>query len=84
MSDSMAKTILSLAIGGTLADSRIQSLDDTAAVQVTALAGTLYGDTRLVNLPDGVELAQGLFNATMRDYARLGEMLADDGAARDL
>jgi CubicO group peptidase (beta-lactamase class C family) len=79
----MAKTILSLAIGRALADSRIRSLDDTAVVQVPALAGTLYGDTRLVNPPDGVELAQGLFNATMRDYARLGEMLADDGVVQD-
>lgn len=178
LSNSMAKTILSLAIGRALADGHIHSLDDTAATYVPALAGTLYGDTRLVNLlrmasgarfvedysahddhaafnrvahhlgiaeaartvteresaqgerfnyasahteilalvlraathrdlcgyvddtiwkpmgaesaatyllnpPDGVELAQGSFNATMRDYARLGEMLADDGVVRD-
>lgn len=37
--------------------------------------------TWLVNPADGVEVAQGGFNATVRDYARLGLMLANDGAA---
>lgn len=30
---------------------------------------------------DGMELAYGYFNATLRDYARLGAMLANDGVA---
>ena len=33
----------------------------------------------LLNPVDGVELAQGGFNATLRDYARLGMMMAADG-----
>ncbi|KQV78828.1 serine hydrolase [Rhizobacter sp. Root1221] len=35
--------------------------------------------TWLINPVDQVELAQGGFNATLRDYARLGLMLANDG-----
>lgn len=35
--------------------------------------------TWLINPVDKVELAQGGFNATLRDYARLGLMMANDG-----
>jgi CubicO group peptidase (beta-lactamase class C family) len=35
--------------------------------------------TWLLNPVDKVELAQGGFNATLRDYARLGLMMANDG-----
>ena len=38
--------------------------------------------TWLLNPVDQVELAQGGFNATLRDYARLGLMMAADGQAR--
>jgi CubicO group peptidase (beta-lactamase class C family) len=174
VSNSMAKTLVALAIGQALDDGAIHSLDDTAARYVPELAGTLYGETRLANLlrmasgaryvedysdtddraafnaavrrkgvleaartvteraepqgerfnyagaqtevlglvlraatrhsrcefvdqrlwqplgaesaasyllnpADGVEQAQGGFNATLRDYARLGAMLANDG-----
>jgi len=177
LSNSMAKTLLALAIGEALQDGSIRSLDDTADHYVPALAGTLYGQTRLVNLLrmasgarfsedytshddravfntvarrmgiaeaartvtereapqgerfnyatsqseilglvlraatrrdacsyiddkiwkpmgaespasyllnpiDGVELVGGSFSATARDYARLGEMLADNGQVR--
>jgi len=37
--------------------------------------------TWLLNPVDKVELAQGGFNATVRDYARLGWMMANDGEA---
>ena len=37
--------------------------------------------TWLLNPVDQVELAQGGFNATLRDYARLGLMMAADGRA---
>ncbi len=174
LSNSMAKTLVALAIGQALEDGAIHSLDDTAARYVPELKGTLYGETTLSNLlrmasgaryvedytdgddravfnaavrrqgvvaaaravteradpqgarfnyagaqtevlglvlraatrhslcefvdqrlwqpmgaesaasyllnpADGVEQAQGGFNATLRDYARLGAMLANDG-----
>jgi CubicO group peptidase (beta-lactamase class C family) len=178
LSNSMAKTLVALAIGQALDDGAIHSLDDTAARYVPELKDSLYGETRLVNLlrmasgaryvedytdgddraefddtarrrgvlaaartvtqradPQGerfnyagaqtqvlalvlraatrrslcefvddrlwrplgaesaasyllnpvdrVEQAQGGFNATLRDYARLGWMLANDGRVGD-
>jgi CubicO group peptidase (beta-lactamase class C family) len=50
LSNSMAKTLVALAIGQALDDGSIHSLDDTAAQYVPELEGTLYGQTRLVNL----------------------------------
>lgn len=177
LSNSMAKTIVGLALGKAREEGLIHSFDDTAETYVPQLAGTLYGGTRLVNLmrmasgaryieeyskdddrarfnaifrrdgtikaarsitaraePEGekfnyagaqtqvlglvlraatgrslcdyvdeklwrplgaeakatwlinpvdqVEIASGDFNATVRDYARLGAMLADDGKVR--
>ncbi len=177
LSNSMAKTITALGIVKALEDGLIDSLDDRAETYVPELKGTLYGQTRIVNLmrmasgaryvedysgqddrarfndtarrlgiveaarsvtersdPEGerfnyagaqtevlglvlrgatgrtlcdyidekiwkpvgaeaeatwllnpadkVELAQGAFNATLRDYARLGMMMANDGQVR--
>jgi CubicO group peptidase (beta-lactamase class C family) len=39
--------------------------------------------TYLLNAADRTEQAQGGFNATLRDYGRLGAMLADDGRVGD-
>lgn len=50
LSNSMAKTIVALAIGKALEEGSIRSLDDTAATYEPKLAGSLYGQTRLVNL----------------------------------
>ncbi len=50
LSNSMAKTLVALAIGQALADGSIHSIDDTVARYVPALKDTLYGQTRLVNL----------------------------------
>lgn len=50
LSNSMAKTILALAFGKALEAGLIRSLDDTAATYAPELAGTLYGETRIVNL----------------------------------
>lgn len=177
VSHSMAKTITALGIVKALEDGLIHSLDDRAEAYAPELKGTLYGETRLVNLmrmasgaryvedysehddrarfneaarrvgiaaavrlitersdPEGerfnyagaqtevlgmvlrgatgrtmcdyidekiwkpvgaeaqatwllnpvdkVEKAQGGFNATLRDYARLGMMMANDGLVR--
>ena len=174
LSNSMAKTVTALGLVKALEEGLIKSFDDTAATYVPELKGSLYGETRLLNLlrmasgaryvedyspqddrarfnaqarrggvvsaariiterdaeegqrfnyagaqtevlglvlraatgrtmcdyigekiwqplgaqaraawmlnpVDQVELAQGGFNATVRDYARLGWMLANDG-----
>lgn len=50
LSNSMAKTVVALALGKALDDGAIHSLNDTAATYVPALAGSLYGETRLVHL----------------------------------
>ena len=50
LSNSMAKTVLALAIGKALQTGLIRSLDDTAATYAPELAGTLYGETRIINL----------------------------------
>jgi CubicO group peptidase (beta-lactamase class C family) len=174
LSNSMAKTIAALGLVKALEEGLVHSFDDTAATYVPELKGTLYGETKIVNLmrmasgakyvetytpdddrakynritsregniaaaksiteradpegerfnyagaqtqvlglvlraathrtmcdyideniwqplgagakatwlinrSDGTEVAQGDFNATVRDYARLGLMLANDG-----
>jgi CubicO group peptidase (beta-lactamase class C family) len=174
VSHSMAKSIVSLAVGIALAEKRIVSLDDTVAKYVPKLAGNAYGETTIRNIlrmssgvafseaydgkddltrfvrlraaydsitalrdfntreadqgtrfhyassetvvltlllqavtgmtlseyltprlwqpmgaeadatwikyPDGTEEGMGAFNATLRDYGRLGILLANDGA----
>jgi len=50
LSNSMAKTIVALAIGKALEEGHIRSLDDTAADYEPKLAGTLYGQTKLIHL----------------------------------
>lgn len=175
VSHSMAKSIVSLAVGMALADGKIASLDDTVSKYVPKLAGSPYGETSIRNVlrmssgvafteaydanddltrfsvlrnwhgsvealrafkvreaeqgtrfhyassetvilavllhavtgttlsdyltgrlwqpmgaeadatwvttSDGIETASGSFNATLRDYGRLGVLLANDGAA---
>lgn len=174
VSHSMAKSIVSIAIGMALADGKIASLDDTVAKYVPKLAGVPYGETTIrhvlrmssgvtfketydgnddlarfarlrvqqgsiaalrefrdreaeqgsrfhyassetvilavllhavtgttlseylttrlwqpmgaetdatwIKTPDGIESGSGNFNATLRDYGRLGVLLANDGA----
>lgn len=50
LSNSMAKTIVALAFGVARADGLIRSFDDKAATYAPELAGTLYGETRILNL----------------------------------
>ena len=50
ISHSMAKSIVSLAIGMALAEKKIASLDDTVAKYVPALADNPYGETTIRNL----------------------------------
>ena len=50
LSNSMAKTITALGLVKALEDGSIHSFDDTAATYVPELKGTLYGETKIVNL----------------------------------
>jgi CubicO group peptidase (beta-lactamase class C family) len=50
VSNSMAKSIVSLAVGIAVQEGRIASLDDRADKYLPALAGTLYGETTIRNL----------------------------------
>ena len=58
-----------------------RTLCDYVAEKIWQPLGAQSQATWLVNPQDGVELAQGGFNATVRDYARLGWMMANDGRA---
>lgn len=79
LSQSMAKTVVALAIGRALEEGHIHSLDDTAATYVPALAGTLMGETRIIHLlrmASGVRYVEDYsdhddrsrFNAVARKY----------------
>lgn len=50
ISHSMAKSIVSIAVGMALADGKIASLDDPIAKYVPALAGNPYGETSIRNM----------------------------------
>jgi hypothetical protein len=50
ISHSMAKSIVSVAIGMALAEHKIASLDDTVAKYVPKLAGSPYGETTIRNI----------------------------------
>lgn len=50
VSHSMAKSIVSLAVGIALAENKIASLDDTVAKYVPELAGNPYGETTIRNI----------------------------------
>jgi len=57
LSNSMAKSITSIAVGLALQEGRIRSLDDNAAVYVPELAGSPYGETpirALLRMSSGV------------------------------
>ena len=50
VSHSMAKSIVSIAVGMALAEGKIASLDDTVAKYVPKLAGIPYGETSIRNV----------------------------------
>jgi len=50
LSNSMAKTLVALAIGKALEDGSVHSLEDRVDQYVPGLVGTLYGATRIVDL----------------------------------
>ena len=50
VSHSMAKSIVSIAVGMALAEGKIASLDDLVAKYEPKLAGSAYGDTSIRNV----------------------------------
>jgi len=77
VSQSMAKSIVSVATGMALAEHRINSLDDTVAKYVPKLAGSPYGETTIRNIlkmSSGVpfnEVYDGKDDLTRFNIARL-------------
>jgi CubicO group peptidase (beta-lactamase class C family) len=82
LSNSMAKTIVALAIGKALESGHIRSLEDTAETYEPMLTGTLYGQTRIINL---LRMASGA--RFVEDYsgnddlARFGQTARRQGLA---
>jgi CubicO group peptidase (beta-lactamase class C family) len=61
LSNSMAKSITSIAVGLALQEGRIRSLDDNAAVYVPELANSAYGETSiraLLRMSSGVQFSE--------------------------
>lgn len=79
VSHSMAKSIVSLAIGMALTEKKIASLDDTVAKYVPKLAGNPYGETTIRNMlrmASGVpflEVYDGKDDLTKFNKTRLGQ-----------
>lgn len=69
--------VLGLVVRGATGRTLCDYVDETIWKPIGAQAQATW----LINPLDKVELAQGGFNATLRDYARLGVMMANDGRA---
>jgi CubicO group peptidase (beta-lactamase class C family) len=80
ISHSMAKSLVSIAIGIALAETKIRTLDDKAAAYVPELAGSAYGETTIRNL---LRMASGVKFSEIYDgkddLARLSAKRAEQG-----
>src|SRR5260370_170530 len=80
----MAKSITGLLIGVAIADGAIlhyavnKSASDYLREKIWQPMGAEADATWVVDA-EGFEVAHGFFNAVLRDYARLGRLLAHDG-----
>ena len=82
LSNSMAKTIVALAIGKALEAGQIKSLNDTAETYAPALAGTLYGQTQIINLMRMASGAQFVEDYSGKDdLARYNAVVRKSGPA---
>ena len=77
LSQSMAKTVVALAIGKAVETAQIRSLDDTAATYAPALAGTMMGETRIINL---LRMASGA--RYVEDYSATDDRTRFNATAR--
>ena len=80
LSNSMAKTIVALGIGKALEEGLIKSLEDTAQTYEPQLAGTLYGQTQLINLMRMASGAQFVEDYSGKDdHARFNRTIRQSG-----
>jgi len=77
LSQSMAKTVVALAIGKAVEAGQIRSLDDTAATYAPALAGTMMGETRIISL---LRMASGA--RYLEDYSTTDDRTRFNATAR--
>jgi CubicO group peptidase (beta-lactamase class C family) len=85
VSQSMAKSIVSLGIGLALADGKIRSLDDKASDYLPELKGNVYGETTLRNLlrmSSGVKFSEEYDGKD--DLAKFARMQATKGTLAGL
>ncbi len=85
LSNSMAKTVAALAVGFALAEGRIRSLDDHAAIYNPKLAGVPYGETsirELLRMSSGVAFSERYDGKD--DSARYAGIQAREGTAAAL
>jgi hypothetical protein len=75
VSHSMAKSIVSIAVGMALVEGKIASLDDAVSKYAPKLAGSAYGETSIRNvlrMSSGVRLIVGSPSRTRTGYDRPG------------
>jgi len=80
VSHSMAKSLVSLAVGFALSDGKFRSLDDTIATYVPELKGYAYGETRIRNvlrMASGVRFTENYGGKD--DLARFVQILISKG-----
>lgn len=81
VSNSMAKSLVGIAIGLALADKRIRSLDDKAADYVPELKGNIYGATTIRNLLRMASGARFTEDASRKDdAAKFAQLHASKGS----
>ena len=82
VSHSMAKSLVSLAVGLALQEGRIKSLDDRADRYATTLTGSLYGEASLrdlLRMASGVRFNESYDGSEDSDLVRFGRVAARDG-----
>jgi len=90
VSHSMAKSLVSLAVGLALQEGQLNSLDDRADRYAAALAGSMYGEARLrdlLRMASGVRFNENYDGSDNSDLVRFGRAAARDGleaAARSI
>lgn len=81
LSNSMAKTVVALAMGKALEEGLVRSLEDTAETYAPQIAGSLYGQTKLINLMRMASGAKFVEEYSGKDdHARFNRAVRQGGA----